>query len=150
MRQCGSCQACCICFPIPAGQIGPGSKPAGVACPHLGEHGCRCYAQRPQLCKDFRCAWHADASWPDPWRPDRSGLVCLRETLSDGLVAAAVFETAPGALQSETGRQILAELQRTTSVVAMVDADQQRRCLPGSVAIPDSDAARSANDRHAA
>lgn len=141
-RQCGSCQLCCSCFPIPAGMIGPGEKPAGVACPHLGDSGCRRYAQRPQLCKDFRCAWHVDASWPDEWRPDRSGLLCLRETLSGGLLAAAVFETRPGALESDLGQQIIAALRQSTSVVATVDIVQQRRCLPGFIAISNSDVAR--------
>ncbi len=96
-RACGGCSACCVVLPIPAGEVGPGPKAAGAPCPHLCVAGCAIYASRPALCAKFRCAWLADPSWPETWRPDRSGLLCLREKLEGGVPAAVVYEIVPGA-----------------------------------------------------
>jgi len=89
-RNCGSCTACCIHLPIPAGEVGQGAKPAGMACLHLSRRGCAIYEQRPQLCANFGCVWHQDEIWPASWRPDQSGLLCLREQIQPDLPAALV------------------------------------------------------------
>jgi hypothetical protein len=130
-RHCGRCTACCTHLPIPAGVVGPGTKPAGVACPHLSGGGCRIYALRPAVCVAFRCAWLADGGWPDAWRPDQSGLFCLRERLGNGLPAAVAYEIQPGALDHQTAAAILAELQRTTAVVVAIDVHERRQRLVG-------------------
>lgn len=134
-RDCGPCTACCTHLPIPAGAIGPGRKPAGVVCPHRCATGCRIYTRRPRLCVDFRCAWLSDESWPPPWQPVRSGLMCLREELDDGLPAAAVYEIRPGALQAPPAPAIMEELQRTTVVIAVIDKQNRRRRVSGRLQI---------------
>lgn len=126
-RQCRPCAACCNHLAIPAGEVGPGSKPAGVACPQLADCGCRIYGRRPRLCANFRCAWLADRSWPEEWRADRCGLMCLREEIEAGLPAAAVYELRPGALGGPSAEEIIEELKRTTAVIAIIDSRQQRR-----------------------
>jgi len=131
-RHCGACTACCTHLPIPAGEVAAGSKPAGIPCPLLGPDGCRSYADRPELCARFRCTWLADEDWPDGWRPDRSGLMCLREEIDAGLPAAVVYEITPGALEQDVAAAILAELRRTTAVVAVVDHRGSRQRLTGS------------------
>ncbi|NQT41047.1 MAG: hypothetical protein HQ581_26380 [Planctomycetes bacterium] len=131
-RQCGACTACCVHLPIPAGQIGPEEKPSGRRCPQLCQTGCGIYLLRPKMCVDFRCTWLSDPTWPEPLRPDRSGLLCLRETLADGIPAALVYEMRTGVLQTPEAVEILAELQRTTAVVVIIDAGQHRRQLTGT------------------
>jgi len=126
-RECSPCTACCTMLPMPAGVLGPGSKPAGTPCRHQTAGGCRAYGLRPQACRDFRCAWLADESWPVHWRPDRSGLLCLREEMAEGMTAAAVYEIQPGALTRPTGRNILSSLNDSCVAVAVIDASGQRQ-----------------------
>ena len=130
-RACHACTACCVQLPIPAGHVGTDCKPAGVECPSMHDCGCGIYASRPTICRDFRCAWLADPSWPDAWRPDLSGLLCLREPIANEHPAAAVYELRPDALVVAPAVEILAELQRTTTAVVLIDCGKNRRRLPG-------------------
>jgi len=130
-RQCGGCTVCCIHLPIPAGKVAPYAKMTGVECPHLRESGCTIYAHQPRLCADFRCAWLADEVWPGAWRPDRSGLLCLRETLRDGRRGSLIYETRPAALQASPAAEIIDELRRTTAFVIVVDWDGKRERFEG-------------------
>ncbi len=134
-RDCRGCAACCTRLPIPAGEVGPDSKPPGVTCPRLSASGCEIYVRRPKLCVDFRCAWLADESWPDRWRPDRSGLMCLREEIEEGLTAAAIYEIRPGALGEPTAATIIEEIKRTTAVIAIIDYRQRRERLLGRLGV---------------
>ena len=129
---CGNCQACCTHLSIPAGDVGPGIKPAGVPCPNITPAGCRIYGCRPKTCVNFACAWLDDTDWLENWRPDRSGLFCLREEIEPGTPAAAVYELRPNALQTPVAVQILTELKRTTVVAAIINARRQRRKLLGN------------------
>ncbi len=133
-RQCGACTACCVQLPVPDGILGPWGKPAGVPCRHVGPLGCRCYDRRPSMCVEFHCAWLSDSAWPPPWRPDRSGLLCLREMLEDNRPGALVYEMRPGALQSPVAAEILAEIRRTAVVLTTVDANQQHLRYAGEYA----------------
>ena len=128
-RLCRPCSACCIRLPVPAGVIGPHPKPSDTGCPHLCATGCRIYPRRHKICVDFHCEWLRDPSWAEEWRPDRSGLLCLREEIEAGLPAAAVYEILPGALQRPTAIEIVAALERRTMAIAFVDIQERRRCL---------------------
>jgi hypothetical protein len=129
IRHCGSCTACCLHLPIPEGLTGDDGKPAGVPCPHAGVLGCRCYERRPAACAEFSCTWLEDVRWPAAWRPDRCGLLCLREEIDDGMTAAAVYEIQPDALQQPPASQILNELQSTSRMVVLINAQKRRRML---------------------
>ncbi len=131
VRACTPCTACCVELPIPAGAVSYDLKPPGAPCPHLCSTGCAAYSERPTMCRDFECAWLSDPSWPDGWRPDRCGLLCLREMLHDQVPAAAVYEIVPGALQKRKATWIIQELQRTTSIVVIVDQEGRRRGVLG-------------------
>lgn len=131
LRDCRPCTACCVHLPIPPGEVGPEAKPPGVPCHHLVGQACQDYTTRPALCHKFRCVWLINTNWPKAWRPDRSGLMCLREEIDEGLWAAAVYETRTGALQSPTATVILQQLQQTTAVIAIIDSNQRRRNLIG-------------------
>ena len=130
-RACRPCSACCTHLPISAGAVGLRPKPAGTACPHVCATGCSIYPNRPKLCVDFCCVWLRDRSWAEAWRPDRSGLMCLREEIAPGLPAAAVYEILPGALQGPAAAEIIAALKRTTVAVAVVDSQERCECLLG-------------------
>jgi len=104
-----------------------GPKAAGVPCAHLAAHGCGRYEDRPAACRNFLCTWLADAAWPDAWRPDLSGLLCLREELEPGLVGAVVYEIEPGALQSQAAEGILGVRYSTITNLVVVDAKGHRR-----------------------
>ena len=129
---CGDCSACCTHLLIPAGDVGPGRKPAGIPCRNSTAAGCRVYGRRPKTCVDFACAWLADTNWPESWRPDHSGLLCLRAEIEPGIPAAAVYELRPGALQPTVAAEILTELKHTTMVIAIINIQQQRDRLFGN------------------
>jgi hypothetical protein len=140
-RSCGPCTACCTHLPIPAEIVGPRSKAAGTPCPYVGRYGCRVYARRPRVCADFTCAWLKNTDWPEPWRPDRSGVMCLSEQIDTHLFASAVYEIRPGALQTPSAAEIIGQLRRTTAAVVLISSDRQtRHCLLGG---------HSADDAHA-
>ena len=148
VRRCGSCNACCTHLPIPEGLVSPGAKPAGIPCPHVGARGCRVYARRPRMCVEFACAWFRDPTWPAAWRPDRSGLMCLREMLEPGLPAAAVYEIAFGALDRPENCDILSELRATTAVIAEVDLRRRSRRVLGTWSPPPQHASAPASVDH--
>ena len=131
-HECGTCNTCCTHLSISAGEVGPGMKPAGVPCPNLAPCGCRIYGRRPGTCVNFTCAWLDDTDWLQSWRPDHSGLFCLRADIEPGIPAAAVYELWPDSLQTPVAEEILAELQRTTMVVAIINMHQERKKLLGS------------------
>jgi hypothetical protein len=130
-RDCGDCTACCTHLPIGAGVVSADAKPAGKDCGHLCSQGCGIYELRPKACADFHCAWLNDRDWPEAWRPDESGLLCLREMLEENLPAALVYEIRRDALLLPVANEILTELVRISVVVAVVGIDQSRRLLPG-------------------
>ena len=145
-RECGECAACCKHLFIPANVVSAAAKPAGEACPHLGGAGCGIYDGRPSVCSRFRCGWLADDEWPDDWRPDVSGLLCLREFLDNGLPAALVSETRPGALLEPLAKEILLHLLQNTSHVVVVAPDGRRHLMlgsykPGAAPKPETEAA---------
>ena len=130
-RACGDCTACCTHLPIPAGIVGPAAKLAGAPCHHLSKSGCGIYDDRPAVCARFRCAWLAATDWPAAWRPDQSGLLCLREILPDGKPGALVQETRPGALLEPEAKDILLALMHSCAVVVVVGPDGRRRLMHG-------------------
>jgi hypothetical protein len=141
-RMCGDCTACCTWLPIPEGVVGGRAKPPGVACPHLSDSGCGIYCRRPVICEHFYCAWLATDNWPDAWRPDRSGLLCLHEILPDGKPGSLVLEIRPGALLAPQAKDILLALMRISAVVVVIGPDGRARSMQGCW---DPEAAREAS-----
>lgn len=41
--------------------------------------GCRIYADRPQLCRDFLCRWMTDEALAEDWEPSRSRMMVYRQ-----------------------------------------------------------------------
>jgi hypothetical protein len=79
-RACGSCTVCCK---EPTIESDTFRKVQGVLCVHCtAAGGCRIYAQRPDVCREFYCQWRRYAWLDDSWRPDRSQIM-LRATDDD-------------------------------------------------------------------
>lgn len=79
-RTCGACTVCCTVMAIDKPDI---QKDAGVTCRHCSVDGCRIYATRPQLCRDYHCGWRQLPILDDDWRPDRSGVFVEIEVIDD-------------------------------------------------------------------
>ncbi len=82
-------------------------------------------------CRNFRCAWLGDEDWPAAWRPNESGLLCLRETLDERVPAAVAYEVRLDALLTPVAAEIVAELLRTTAVLVIVTFNEQRVRIAG-------------------
>lgn len=108
-RSCGECQACCI-----APYIKELAKPAHVRCEHLNQRGCGVYTKRPEVCREFDCAWlHGFYGLSHSQRPDKSGLIIyVRATEPNEIKAAEVWRDAhktplgQGVLAKVTGRGV--------------------------------------------
>ena len=58
-------------------------KPAGPKCVNCGDPGCRIYAERPQVCRDFECEWLTSRTLPANFRPDRIGALFMEDAEYD-------------------------------------------------------------------
>jgi hypothetical protein len=65
-RSCGDCVACCVLLDIDELQ-----KPAEVVCAHCSGTGCTIYDVRPNVCRNYYCAWRRTEAMPESARPDR-------------------------------------------------------------------------------
>lgn len=82
-KDCGSCMMCCQILDIP--EL---NKPPGPDCPNcMAGGGCRIYASRPQVCRDFECEWLRERDLGPMLRPDRSRVVLLEEPDTDRYLA---------------------------------------------------------------
>lgn len=68
-RRCGDCSLCCDVRGVVALD-----KPPGQACSHLSEGRCGIYADRPEECRSYYCAWRL-GFLREGDRPDRTGIV---------------------------------------------------------------------------
>jgi len=67
--ECGGCTACCYAFPV-----NDAGKAGFKKCKH--EDGkCLIYENRPQVCKDYECAWLGQPTAPLELRPDKCGVI---------------------------------------------------------------------------
>lgn len=81
--ECGSCTVCCRLLYLP--EL---NKPLGVMCDHCTGIGCGIYEERPQVCRDFRCAYHQAETVNLALRPDHCGV--LFEKLTDDIMFGLV------------------------------------------------------------
>jgi hypothetical protein len=80
-RTCGGCTVCCRELTVDIPEL---RKPSGIPCDHCDEgRGCRVYATRPALCRDWHCGWRGLSDLDDAWRPDRCGVLILSADEAD-------------------------------------------------------------------
>ena len=111
--------------------MSPQAKPAGTDCHHLCQDSCHIYKSRPGACAAFECAWLKCTRWPESWRPEKSGLLCLLETIDTGTPIAAVYEIRACAIIEPAAEAILLDLIRRCALVVVITLDQERRLLNG-------------------
>ncbi|MEZ6188430.1 MAG: hypothetical protein R3F62_25945 [Planctomycetota bacterium] len=98
--------------------VGALGKPMFTPCPQLCEAGCGAYAERPDECRAFRCAWHrGDGQLADDDRPDRVGLM-IETCVSPGepeIRYVRVWETRPEWFEDEASDRALELLDTLAS-----------------------------------
>lgn len=97
-RACNGCSMCCY---LP--EIEELAKPADAWCKHCTQHSCRAYEARPQPCRDFKCAWLADARVADHWYPKRAKMLLYTAKNPKGEleIRVRVHPKHPGRWQQE-------------------------------------------------
>ena len=79
-RSCGSCSLCCRLLDVPEA-----GKQTGQWCPHCRPgNGCSIYADRPEVCRRWACAWLTDIDIGDEWYPLKCGIVIDMLVTSEG------------------------------------------------------------------
>jgi hypothetical protein len=103
----------------------PGITEQGHAC-RYGQPGIGCviYQERPQICRDFVCAWLA-GGLPEEMRPDKVRAVVLTEMLKEHGVALVVYESWPGAASPN----VVEHCKLVDVPVVVVPGPTQRRRL---------------------
>lgn len=107
-RSCGDCRACCTIF-----EIHEVKKGLNQPCRHQGAKGapgCRIYAHRPEVCRNFECAWKQGLAGNHD-RPDRLGIMLYTVDLEDGGHGLAIVEVSPGAFERPRVREMIALYQ---------------------------------------
>src|SRR5260221_8810535 len=73
-RSCGTCSLCCSLLRIDEPEI---KKPANEWCRQCRPgHGCSIYAQRPPVCRKFKCAWLTGELAGLKWFSHPAQIVC--------------------------------------------------------------------------
>jgi Fe-S-cluster containining protein len=80
MRPCGECTKCCelLYANIYGHEFG-----GGLSCKFLGECDCKIYKVRPEVCRNYYCAW-AQELLPDEMRPDKCGVLASVQNGKNG------------------------------------------------------------------
>lgn len=103
MRECAGCRVCCTATSIPEIE-----KPAWTPCPSECEAGCSRYADRPQVCVDYRCLW-LKGELPEWAWPGRTGLMVSSD---DPALPVVNVLGLPGAEASYWGHRLVTWLAR--------------------------------------
>ncbi len=131
-RVCGACSLCCTVL-----RVDELSKPADTDCEYQrAEGGCAIHANRPPICRGYRCLW-LQGGLGDDDRPDRLGAVVDLQTIG-AETRLAIQEAQPGGLEASPGLRAIIEEYATSMPVRLVeagnllDADRPYRVwLPG-------------------
>ena len=74
-NDCGNCTVCCMAL-----RVIELDKEAGRYCKHcLPGKGCGIYQTRFEICRTFLCGWRLVPQLDAAWRPDKSGILMLRQ-----------------------------------------------------------------------
>ena len=131
MNRCGACDLCCRLPPID--ELG---KAQGVPCPHHTGTSCAVWATRPVACRNFRCLWYANPSFPDALRPDRCG--AYFEPLRGRPVVLVMVDTMrPDAWQKGIVKGLIDRfVANRTSVAIVVGSRNHFRLPPDTAFVP--------------
>lgn len=82
MQDCGECVECCYAFKV------EDWKEACEECKYE-DKGCSIYEDRPQVCKDYECAWLGQPNGHKPLRPDKCGAIFTK--MPDNVIFVSVL-----------------------------------------------------------
>jgi hypothetical protein len=118
MRECGTCNACCIYPSVPEIQ-----KPAGESCRFLsvGCDGCQIYERRPPSCKRYACGW-VEGSGRLGDQPEKIGVLIDRRETQFGLVLVA-RALRPGACEDRRSIKAMKCMSHELGMVCLVVSD---------------------------
>ncbi len=132
-RACGECSLCCTLL-----RVDELDKLGGIPCVHqdVGEKGCSIHAERPEICRAYRCLW-LSGGLEEGDRPDRLGAVL--DVVAEGpVVRLEIRESQPGRVEAFARLASIAEAYRRsmpvriTDVGDVLDPDRSYRLLlPG-------------------
>ena len=91
--KCGNCTSCCTLFYIDSNKIKnddifPVKVESGQSCQYQDHFGCTRHEDRPQICRNFFCAYAESDDLPISLRPDKCGIIF--EKLSNNLFLGTV------------------------------------------------------------
>lgn len=69
MNKCDGCTVCCDVFSVPELE-----KPVNSPCQNCTDSGCGIHKSRPNVCRDFQCAYIM-GDWKIELRPDNCGVI---------------------------------------------------------------------------
>jgi hypothetical protein len=98
-RSCGTCSMCCKLLKIPELE-----KEQDAWCRHCNGHGCSIYETRPQVCRNYACAWLTMPNIGDEWFPKTCGMLLdlgMHEENGIALLRVHVDEQATGRWREE-------------------------------------------------
>ena len=118
MRDCGSCDVCCI---EPAINDESLVKPGGQVCPHLDQtkphHKCKIYSKRPKnFCGVFECSWKIGYGKEDQ-QPSENGLLTFINEFNNGTWIVAIEVEEGGLIK---GKDIILELVKMNDTAIIV------------------------------
>jgi len=79
-RSCGDCTACCSWL---VGDSFGWKFGSGKSCKFLECNGCGVHKARPEVCRDYQCAWSQELL-PEEMRPDKCGFLVSVEQNGNG------------------------------------------------------------------
>jgi hypothetical protein len=113
----------------------PFAKPAGEPCRHLCAAGCGIYADRPSVCRRFRCAWLQEPTLPPSLRPDRCGVMfAMNDNLLGEGFAVYAYELRPGAADRRPVARVIRQVAAQATVI-LIRTDGRREVLTTDPAI---------------
>ena len=77
-RECDGCTVCCQGW-LPASALGSTFYP-GQPCHWVGCNGCTVHEDRPEVCRNFHCAWKVNHFLPEWFKPTLSNVIATWKT----------------------------------------------------------------------
>jgi len=113
-KACGACTMCCSAL-----EIVELKKLAGPLCKNcVAGSGCKIYADRPNVCREFECDWLTDRSLPATMSPYRTGVILMEADDEDEYRAVCAPEKPMAWLKPQVFKHLLAKAKSGRVVVA--------------------------------
>jgi hypothetical protein len=126
VNPCDGCNICCITPSIQEDRIGKAikePKPACSACPNLGQSGCSTYEDRPDVCKDYLCAYAIGCT---DIHPMRHGVAWSFKVLSEKNTVVGHALDVNTVFRSSELVDLMVEMSNTEGIHGLVVSDGRK------------------------